>query len=122
MIADLKPSAEYKDSGLPWLGRVPKLGRPDRPHRTINHGESVADRGERGADRGEQAPDWGEQALDRGEQASDRGELTERHLTPMVQAGILERRYPATPTHAEQAYRRSNRSLPLGPASEGVTS
>ncbi len=23
MIADLKPYAEYKDSGLPWLGRVP---------------------------------------------------------------------------------------------------
>lgn len=116
MIADLKPYAEYKDSGLPWLGRSPKLGRPDQPPRTINHGESVADRGE-------QAPDWGEQALDRGGLAPDRGELTERHLTPMVQAGILERRYPATPTHAEQAYRRrSNRSLPLGSASEGVTS
>ena len=24
MIADLKPFAEYKDSGLPWLGQVPK--------------------------------------------------------------------------------------------------
>ncbi len=24
MIADLKPYPEYKDSGLPWLGRVPK--------------------------------------------------------------------------------------------------
>ena len=23
MIADLKPYAEYKESGLPWLGRVP---------------------------------------------------------------------------------------------------
>ena len=23
MIADLKPYAEYKDSGLPWLGQVP---------------------------------------------------------------------------------------------------
>ena len=23
MIADLKPYLEYKDSGLPWLGRVP---------------------------------------------------------------------------------------------------
>ena len=33
------------------------------------------------------------------------GKLTERHLTPMVQAGLLERRYPTTPTHAEQAYR-----------------
>ena len=23
MIADLKPYPEYKESGLPWLGRVP---------------------------------------------------------------------------------------------------
>jgi len=23
MIADLKPYAEYKESGLPWLGEVP---------------------------------------------------------------------------------------------------
>ena len=23
MIADLKPYSEYKESGLPWLGRVP---------------------------------------------------------------------------------------------------
>ena len=23
MIADLKPYAEYKESGLPWLGQVP---------------------------------------------------------------------------------------------------
>ena len=23
MIADLKPYAEYKESGLPWLGKVP---------------------------------------------------------------------------------------------------
>ena len=23
MIEDLKPYAEYKDSGLPWLGQVP---------------------------------------------------------------------------------------------------
>ena len=25
MIAELKPYAEYKESGLPWLGRVPGL-------------------------------------------------------------------------------------------------
>jgi type I restriction enzyme S subunit len=24
MIADLKPYAAYKDSGLPWLGQVPE--------------------------------------------------------------------------------------------------
>lgn len=44
MIADLKPNAEYRDSGLPWLGRLPvhwrsehakwlfvKMSRPVRP-------------------------------------------------------------------------------------------
>jgi type I restriction enzyme S subunit len=24
MIADLKPYSEYKESGLPWLGKVPR--------------------------------------------------------------------------------------------------
>ena len=24
MIADLKPHAEYKESGLPWLGQMPR--------------------------------------------------------------------------------------------------
>ncbi len=24
MIADLKPYAEYKESGLPWLGMIPR--------------------------------------------------------------------------------------------------
>ena len=24
MIADLKPYPEYKESGLPWLGKVPR--------------------------------------------------------------------------------------------------
>lgn len=32
------------------------------------------------------------------------GNLSERHLAPMVRNGILERRYPETPTHPEQAY------------------
>ena len=27
MIADLKPYAEYKESGLPWLGQVPGKSR-----------------------------------------------------------------------------------------------
>jgi type I restriction enzyme S subunit len=30
MIADLKPYAEYKDSGLPWLGQVPEHWRSER--------------------------------------------------------------------------------------------
>jgi hypothetical protein len=33
------------------------------------------------------------------------GNLSERHLAPMVKIGTLERRYPETPTHPEQAYR-----------------
>jgi hypothetical protein len=31
--------------------------------------------------------------------------LSDRHLTPMVRVGTLERRFPQTPTHPEQAYR-----------------
>ncbi len=30
MIADLKPYPEYKDSGLPWLGQVPKHWKTER--------------------------------------------------------------------------------------------
>ena len=37
--------------------------------------------------------------------------LTERHLSPMLKKGLLERRFPDKPTHAEQAYRASQRSL-----------
>jgi hypothetical protein len=33
------------------------------------------------------------------------GKLSDRHLAPMVKIGTLERRYPETPTHPEQAYR-----------------
>jgi ATP-dependent DNA helicase RecG len=33
------------------------------------------------------------------------GNLSDRHLAPMVKIGTLERRYPETPTHPEQAYR-----------------
>jgi len=33
------------------------------------------------------------------------GNLSDRHLTPMVRVGTLERRFPRTPTHPEQAYR-----------------
>jgi len=35
--------------------------------------------------------------------------LTERHLSPMVQEGCLERLYPDQPTHARQAYRVAQR-------------
>jgi hypothetical protein len=33
------------------------------------------------------------------------GKLSDRHLAPMVKIGTLERRYPESPTHPEQAYR-----------------
>jgi ATP-dependent DNA helicase RecG len=35
----------------------------------------------------------------------DARKLSERHLSPMVASGELQRRFPETPTHAEQAYR-----------------
>ena len=31
--------------------------------------------------------------------------LSDRHLTPMLKAGLLERRFPDIPSHPEQAYR-----------------
>jgi hypothetical protein len=37
------------------------------------------------------------------------GNLSERHLSPMVEAGQLERRYPANLSHPEQAYRAITR-------------
>ena len=47
MIADLKPYVEYKESGLPWLGRVPghwnlpRLGSVLRERRETNEGKQV---------------------------------------------------------------------------------
>ncbi|MFN5078721.1 MAG: hypothetical protein ACK5MO_24285, partial [Planctomyces sp.] len=35
--------------------------------------------------------------------------LTVRHLSPMTKSGLLERRYPDTPTHSDQAYRSPDR-------------
>ena len=37
--------------------------------------------------------------------------LTDRHLSPMVKDGQLERRLPNTPIHAEQAYRSLDNAL-----------
>ena len=37
MIADLKPYAEYKESGLPWLGRMPR-------HWALKRGKSIFER------------------------------------------------------------------------------
>ena len=43
----------------------------------------------------------------------DPGNLAERHLGPMVKAGSLERRFPDSPNHPEQAYRTSLIQIPL---------
>jgi len=45
--------------------------------------------------------------------------LTERHLSPMVEAGRLLRRYPDNPTHPEQAYRSAQQQEPLRFAEKG---
>jgi len=37
------------------------------------------------------------------------GNLSERHLSPMVEAGQLERRYPDNLSHLDQAYRTIRR-------------
>ncbi|MDV7403035.1 hypothetical protein RZS08_67045, partial [Arthrospira platensis SPKY1] len=51
MIADLKPYAEYKGSGLLWhWGLIPNRRLADR-------GDLAQDRGERDADRGDLAPE-----------------------------------------------------------------
>jgi hypothetical protein len=39
--------------------------------------------------------------------------LSGRHLTPMVEAGRLVRRYPDNPTHPEQAYGASGPEAPI---------
>jgi ATP-dependent DNA helicase RecG len=106
----------------------------DRGELASDRGELLADRGELGADRGElldpslleamaglgarprkeplrqviaqlclghwRAPAWLAEQL-----RMEAGNLSDRHLTPMVRAGTLERRFPETPTHPEQAYR-----------------
>ena len=38
--------------------------------------------------------------------------LGSRHLLPMVEGGVLLRRYPDSPTHPEQAYRATQMSTP----------
>jgi len=106
----------------------------DRGELAQDRGELAQDRGKRDADRGELAPeilavigqlgarprkerlraviaticaqrDWTTPAeLARWLNILP-ANLTDRHLSPMVKAGQLERRFPDTPTHAEQAYR-----------------
>ena len=148
MIADLKPYAEYKGSGLLWhWGLIPNRRLADRGDLTQDRGERDADRGELTQDRGELAPeilaaigqlgtrprkerlraviaticarrDWTTPAeLARWLNILP-ANLTDRHLSPMVKAGQLERRFPDTPTHAEQAYRSADTQFPLGLSEE----
>ena len=119
----------------------------DRGERDADRGDLAQDRGERDADRGELAPeilaaigqlgtrprkerlraviaticarrDWTTPAeLARWLNILP-ANLTDRHLSPMVKAGQLERRFPDTPTHAEQAYRSADTQFPLGLSEE----
>ncbi|TVQ93644.1 MAG: hypothetical protein EA400_02190 [Chromatiaceae bacterium] len=141
MIADLKPYAEYKGSGLLWhWGLIPNRRLADR-------GDLAPDRGERDADRGELAPDILTAIGQLGARPRQErlraviaticarrdwttpaelarwlnilpANLTDRHLSPMVKAGQLERRFPDTPTHAKQAYRNTVTQWPPGLSEE----
>jgi len=39
----------------------------------------------------------------------DKGNLVRRHLTPMTDQGLLERKHPHNPHHPKQAYRTADR-------------
>lgn len=58
--------------------------------------------------------DRGELGTDRGERGADRGERDPKIRVRVGQRSPLERRFPDTPTHAEQAYRSCGGQLPLG--------
>jgi len=106
----------------------------DRGELAVDRGELKPDRGELVPDRGEQlapsllepiaglgsrprsqplrqavaqlcAGHWRTTAWLAEQLRMEAGNRFDRHLTPMVRAGTLERRFPETPTHPEQAYR-----------------
>jgi ATP-dependent DNA helicase RecG len=122
-------------------------GVADRGEQALDRGELRSDRGEQVADRGEQldpslvqaiaglgsrprkerlravmtqicANHWRSPSWLGNQLRIDPSKLTERHLGPMVKQGLLERRYPDQPTHAEQAYRAalSQGNLPFLPS------
>ena len=114
----------------------------DRGKLGADRGELGADRGKLGADRGK-LPEDVQRALDGlgprprkerlrtvieaictarewttpGEIARflsfSQRNLSSRHLTPMVEAGQLVRRYPEHPTHPEQAYKANSPEAPV---------
>ena len=124
--------------------------RADRGELRADRGELPADRGEPRADRGELPADV-QRAVDGlglrprkerlraviGAICAARGwttageiarflsfsqrNLSGRHLTPMVEAGRLERRYPDNPTHPEQAYRAHSPEAPAETEHKGTS-
>lgn len=138
----LSPAADRGESGADRGGLD-----TDRGERPPDREEPEADRGEQPADRGEASPEISALISQLGNRprkerlravieaiCSQRSwttpaelgrwlnilpaNLTDRHLSPMVRSGQLERRYPDTPTHAEQAYRSTGMQLPLGQPGE----
>ena len=110
----------------------------DRGELEPDRGELAADRGAQEPDRGELPPTAQAAIADLGQRARKQrlrtviemlcglhdwttpaelsrwlnfrsGNLSERHLSPMVDAGQLERRYPHNLSHPEQAYRAIRR-------------
>jgi ATP-dependent DNA helicase RecG len=113
---------------------------PDRGEQAPDRGEQAPDRGEQAPDRGEPLSAGLQQAVaELGARprkdklrrviallceeewrtpaelaqvlSKDHKNLTERHLGPMTEEGVLERLYPDTPTDARQAYRTLQESL-----------
>lgn len=138
-LLELHPHGANSYYTLPSALTTPTSRSPDQNHPV----QPSSDRGEQGSDRGELAPEiltaigrlgtrprkdklraiieaicacraWTTPA----ELAQWLGlrpdKLTERHLSPMIAEGRLERRFPDVPTHERQAYRRLHRQLPLG--------
>jgi hypothetical protein len=55
---------------------------------------------------------FGDRELSAALRLRDTEKLVERHITPMLNEGLLVRRYPEAPTHPDQAYRTAQEPLP----------
>ncbi|MGB5147005.1 MAG: ATP-binding protein [Porticoccaceae bacterium] len=145
LSAPTQPLIDRGNRGEPSPDRGGLIENRGEP--ALDRGELATNRGERDTDRGELAPevlaaiqqlgtrprkerlraviasicaqrDWTTPAELARWLNIRPANLTERHLSPMVKAGQLERRFPDAPTHAEQAYRSSGGQLPLGLSGE----
>ena len=130
-LLELHPAGSHSYYTL--TPRLRSAESADRREQVLDRGELGPDRGELGADRGEQlapslleaiaalgvrprkeplrqviaqlcAGHWRTPAWLADQLKMEAGNLSNRHLAPMVRDGNLERRYPETPTHPEQAY------------------